>query len=488
MDLLQTLVQKSGNTVQLSYFLATHRQKVYDYFLTQPYETLDKVKFDIERYILDHLSILTSLDTVNRDFRVFLTLLLDVSIRFSLYMAVEQLYRKLNSSGCELSNRHRAAALYFTDINYIDDYFDRVDGLVKLLDESSAEDTEERIVETMIVCLLQVIWNFNDQNPTGVIKFKQLLLGALYRHQAFFTDHIIFQNILNYDLSQPNFDGFVHKQLDRLLGRHFVYNPSRELIIEKGSEYCVKLKDADADFGVYRAIAAQECSHLSDDVFYSLNRGVAILDEEKQLFMYLYSYGKMHHAKIIDAIQVLPLNSWAENSWEKPVSLFDWGCGQALASMAFFDYIKELNCDLRINRVTLIEPSELALERAALHVKKYDVADESFTVNREVDLLRVNDLSNRFDDIKVHLLSNIIDVDYFSLDGLISLIKQSFTGINYFVCVSPYINELKLARIDSFVDAFSTCNNFECLKSENAKAGEWQKSWTKVIRVFLVNL
>ena len=70
---------------------------------------------------------------------------------------------------------------------------------------------------------------------------------------------------------------------------------------------------------------------------------------------------------------------------------------------------------------------------------------------------------------RIHLFSNVLDMDVFSLSNLIELIKANFSGENYFLSVSPYITDLKTARIDSFVNAFSSNDGFEQLFKINSK-------------------
>jgi hypothetical protein len=74
------------------------------------------------------------------------------------------------------------------------------------------------------------------------------------------------------------------------------------------------------------------------------------------------------------------------------------------------------------------------------------------------------------------------------MQHLIGLIRQSFDGLNYFVCVSPYINDVKTARIDSFVTNFKQNDTFRLIYQDIAVRGEWTNNWTKLIKVFSVTL
>ena len=81
-----------------------------------------------------------------------------------------------------------------------------------------------------------------------------------------------------------------------------------------------------------------------------------------------------------------------------------------------------------------------------------------------------------------------MDVELFSLSHLTSLIESAFSGLNIFICVSPYINELRTSRINSFVNNFEENLNFCLIASKDYNKGEWLKEWTMIQRVFSVKL
>ena len=109
------------------------------------------------------------------------------------------------------------------------------------------------------------------------------------------------------------------------------------------------------------------------------------------------------------------------------------------------------------------------------------------TINKDLDSLLAKDFLKE-NKTRIHLFSNVLDMDVFSLSKLIKLIKTNFQGENYFLCASPYITDLKTSRIDSFVNTFSGNDGFEELFKINNKTGEWINGWTRVVRVFKVTL
>ena len=55
-----------------------------------------------------------------------------------------------------------------------------------------------------------------------------------------------------------------------------------------------------------------------------------------------------------------------ERQKENLIEIVDYGCGQGLASLCYHDFIKEHYSLQKVKRITLIEPSPLALSRAEL--------------------------------------------------------------------------------------------------------------------------
>ena len=171
-----------------------------------------------------------------------------------------------------------------------------------------------------------------------------------------------------------------------------------------------------------------------------LEHGIVPLNTEQKLDQYLAAYGKMHVEKIRMSFGALETPS---EDLRAPVSVVDWGCGQALATCSLFDWLLEDNnigmgC---IRRIHLIEPSNLALERACINVDAYQRQ-----YNANFDVKRINKLISDIqqDDFKiegiqtnVHLLSNILDIETVDLDFLAEFIKHNFTGRQIFFCVGP---------------------------------------------------
>lgn len=205
-------------------------------------------------------------------------------------------------------------------------------------------------------------------------------------------------------------------------------------------------------FQKIRQIAKQSLSHLSkgerDVLWKSLNRGVELLDSNELMCQYLSSYGNMHQAKIQDAVSKLP-----EDLFENDFQIIDWGCGQGIGTICFFDYLKKQGFKNNVVKITLIEPSEKALERAHLHVNRY-VSDncEIIKIPKYLDDVTEEEIeSNRTTPI-IHFFSNILDIPQIDLKVLATKIDKSVITDNYIVAVGP-LNATN-HRIDAFYNYF----------------------------------
>jgi len=106
-------------------------------------------------------------------------------------------------------------------------------------------------------------------------------------------------------------------------------------------------------FQKIRRIARNSIAHLSEErrleLWNQLNRKVDLINSNELLCLYLWSFGEMHEAKIHIAIE-----SISEETFNNDFTIIDWGCGQGLATICFFDYLKMMNIQNRAKKVILI--------------------------------------------------------------------------------------------------------------------------------------
>lgn len=486
MDIFDKLILASTNKESLSSFIEDNTQELYDFLLTQSFEDLSTSKSKIEDYILQNLKVIRLLDFSIDNTKIFISLLLDVSERFSFFMSFQRLHKLLVRNKCEIGSRLEASSLYITGVTSISDYNERVLGILEKLSESykNEEDNEDRVVGSVINFYAQVVHNFSDQNLQGVLQFKANLIS--YKEKFHYLKNDAIHTILSIDVSD-NILAFneIQSQLDTFLKRTKKYSSFIEgnLLIEENTPYSLLLNEANPNFISIRRISVSQWAGINESsVFYSLQRGVKVLTEEKQLFSYLYSYGKMHFKKMTTSFSYLP-----DVLFNDDIHTIDWGCGQGLATISLLDYFEE-NKECFI-KVTLIEPSELAIKRASLHVQKLNSNINILTINKDLDSLNDSDFIQNDSKVKIHLFSNILDIDLFSLTQLIDLVKTTFVGENYFVCASPYVTQLKTSRLNSFVSSFLNNKNFEEFIRIDETKGNWSgTNWSRIIRVFKAEL
>ena len=184
-----------------------------------------------------------------------------------------------------------------------------------------------------------------------------------------------------------------------------------------------------------------------------LSHGVKLLENDDELAQYLCAYGKMHKEKIdlaLDSIKE-PLSVFTRD-----ITIIDWGCGQGLASICFFDYLRVLGIAHKVNKVVLIEPSEPALNRAQEHLIKYIDGNKIIPVNKFINDVTKDDISE-IKGLIIHFFSNILDVPNVNIHYLADLIKDNITLEQLFFCVGP--QNLGASRISEFANLFEIKEN-----------------------------
>ena len=378
--------------------------------------------------------------------------------------------------------------LYLYNVPNNQVYVDRFDEICSKLQIAidEEEDDDNRTIATFLNYYSSVVYN-TSPHPQFVQEIIYKVNASADTYPFLHKDEIT--ESLSLDINQAEMVyTSIQATIDRLLGkqRRITVINDAGFIIEANTNYVQLLANCPKSFNAIRRIAISQLQEIQngDEIFRSLGRGVAILKQEEQLFSYLKSYGLMHKAKLLSAFSNFPFNEIKD----KNIEIYDWSCGQGLASIVLLEYLKEKNVVLKIDRVTLIEPSEIALKRASLHVKHFDSEVRIRTILKDMDSLNIADVNGTDECIKIHLFSNILDVEAYSMRHLIEIMKLGVKGNNYMVCVSPYISDIKTARFESFVNSFSPMSQFGMIFQDVAHRGEWTNNWTKLIKTFKVKL
>lgn len=212
-----------------------------------------------------------------------------------------------------------------------------------------------------------------------------------------------------------------------------------------------------------------------DKLYNDLKRGTGILDDESHLNMYLRSFGKMHKAKLDTAFACLPDIA---SIFSEDIEIYDWGCGQGTASVCLLDFLQSKHIRHHNIKINLVEPSVPATRRANEVISCYGENITINVVNKVFDDLTSQDFTHS-NSKKLHLFSNILDVDAFDLAKFTLLFQSSFFGSNYFVCVGPHYSNNK--RVDDFITATDPDSMYGILNKER---GMWKNDWTISLRVF----
>lgn len=188
--------------------------------------------------------------------------------------------------------------------------------------------------------------------------------------------------------------------------------------------------------------------HYKDGQGRELNRGTAVLETEEQCCAYMSAYGPMHRHKLMRALDE---NEFPYSDLTDGVEIYDWGCGQGIGTMAVIEKLRQHNMLGKLRKVVLEEPSDVARDRAILHVKKAleDYHADVVAVSKYLPS-DYGDNSNSITTINVeqpiaiHIFSNILDIEAVSLKGVSKMITSS--GKKHIVlCIGPAnLNESRL--------------------------------------------
>ena len=211
-------------------------------------------------------------------------------------------------------------------------------------------------------------------------------------------------------------------------------------------------------FNGIRSIAKDYILSLPDkernELYESLNHGVDLLDTDAQMKCYLYSFGRMHQAKVYKALSCISPSTYASGDFD----IVDWGCGQGLATVCFFDYLREHHITNNVHKVSLIEPSNAVRERAAIHVSAYVGANVTVScIGKYLDDIKLEDIIGD-SPVTIHFFSNILDIGSIDMKSLAEKVGSNIHGQHYFFCISPMNSGNR--RIDRFYEYFNAPETF----------------------------
>ncbi|BFM09607.1 hypothetical protein [Halioxenophilus aromaticivorans] len=140
-----------------------------------------------------------------------------------------------------------------------------------------------------------------------------------------------------------------------------------------------------------------------------LGRGRAILNSEEELDQYLYTYGPM----ISSQWRIILYELGNLNLPRTDIEISDYACGQGLACLLLHDVLPDSALG-NITKVNLIEPSSVALTRA-VGITECCFPNASINpIKKHLDCLDRDDLNLSEGPFKIHLFSNILDMEGFN--------------------------------------------------------------------------
>lgn len=473
-NIFDILFEKTDSAESLDKFLRANMQTI-DEFYNSNYGNILLARNSIERFILLKYNVVSQLDYSTSYSRSFLLMLLDYCERFNFIAATPRVCSILQSNQININCRQQAAVKFLypkpeTNSELVDRFESICEKLQFAID--TEEDNDKKSLATFLNYYGIII---NDTSIRFVEQIKEkIVIGRSDAKYSFLQSEAI-SELINIDYIDKDV-AYVEVQdiIDRLLGKENISiilefpkiespHSETDILIETETNYSRELISIPNNFDSIRSISLRYADGRN-----LTNRGVKIIDSEAELYEYMRRFGNMHKAKLKTALESLP------NNFLSKVDILDWGCGQGIASMIFMEGFGVDN----IKSITLIEPSDLAIKRAALHVKKYNQNIPIRTIQKKLDDLHATHFINEQSEITIHLFSNILDIDDYSQNLLLELIDATQTGLNYFVCVSPYIDEIKTERLQSFKRYFENrYHSFELLLSINNSKNPYDDFW-----------
>jgi hypothetical protein len=248
--------------------------------------------------------------------------------------------------------------------------------------------------------------------------------------------------------STPQIAGGVASCFASSINQQLTNNPKAAM-----TQYARQIKAVAATTLSFKAICDYNIRifpHDGYDRYYrSLQNGTGLLNSHEQMNTYMACYADMHRVKLNKAFDRLFANGALHG---KTIEVIDWGCGQAFAACTLIDYVREHGIANSIRKITLIEPSAAALNRGWEHLDALHQGVERpqiVMINKSADATLVGSLSSEEGIVKLHLFSNILDIDNLNLEMVKRNVLLCCKGVNYMVCVSPSnlgSNRLRLFR------------------------------------------
>ena len=217
-----------------------------------------------------------------------------------------------------------------------------------------------------------------------------------------------------------------------------------------------------------------------------LNHGIDLLASDVALNSYMSAYGDMHVTKCRAAMMNFPFNEI-----QGSIEIVDWGCGQGIGSATIIEVLRQHNLLQWLRKVTLIEPSRSAIERANINVRtvthgavEIDVKNLFLPANGIDEEKTLNPVGYRYNNV-IHVFSNILDVTTIDL-GAVARMVASAHGRHFVLCIGP--KNSAAYRIEKFCSVFGEQRYFSQIDSVRyARTKRTAHPYTCMTRCFEYN-
>jgi len=455
------------------------------YFNTLKSEELNELKFEIEELLYDledHQLILHDNTPI---INAFLILLAQKFEQAGLIGAITNILNYLPQ--CGVKNRLEAAKLYLKVNDISKDYFNQFHKILMLISTSVCqEEVEHNAINALGLYYLTALAQFTRvQNSSLANQLKDLFIS--HKEQYPLLKNPLIQEIVS-QISIENYAAKISTVKEKMdSSTPSISNCHLTIASVKMEEgvYAQKLHSlSEPSFDKIREIAFSYIKSIGDSeiLYEQLLRGEAIIDTVDLLYKYMVSFGAKHKIKLYSAFDAV-----ADKLHGETVNVIDWGCGQALASVTLLNYIEEKHINLTVKNICLIEPSSLALSRGLLHVDIFKINPINVVgINSNLDCLNQEELYFDKNCKTIHLFSNILDIEGFTLNtDFFHKVSSTLQNDSLFVCVSPNINDKRNTRLDLFYKFFDENYDTTLISARNSDVSG-HKRYEKIFDVRIV--
>ena len=217
-----------------------------------------------------------------------------------------------------------------------------------------------------------------------------------------------------------------------------------------------------------------------------LKHGINLLASDVALNCYMSAYGDMHVGKCRAAMMNFPFGDILGS-----IEIVDWGCGQGIGSATIIEALRQRHLLQWLRKVTLIEPSRSAIERATDNVRtltngtvEIDVKNLFLPARGLTKGETLHSIGYRYNNI-IHVFSNILDVTSIDL-GEVAKMVASAHGKHFVLCIGPQNGAAY--RIEKFCSVFGEQNYFSQINSVRyARTRRTAHPYTCMTRCFEYN-